>query len=269
MKLHSDLYAILGIKDFYMRLSLPDMSKLDKYVNHPQQWTDALEVVRQAMIESELPFKEVEGEAAFYGPKIDFQIINAVGKEWTISTNQLDFYATMRFDLTYVGADQQKHPVYVIHRAPLGSHERFVAFLIEHYKFAFPTWLSPVQVRIITIHPEFNEYAEKLRQWLFDAPVKTGTGGIRVETDFSTNTLNAKVRQAQVEKVSYVIVVGKKEIEAGLLAIRLRNGGTVKLTPSDFLKKIKLECEKRVDGLVEGTVPVEQFEGQDPMTFNP
>jgi threonyl-tRNA synthetase len=269
MRLHSDLYKILGITDYYMRLSLPDMNKLDKYVNHPDKWTAALDVVRQAMIESELPFKEVEGEAAFYGPKIDFQIFNAVGKEFTISTNQLDFYASTSFDLVYTGTDQQKHPVYVIHRAPLGSHERFVAFLIEHYKAAFPTWLSPVQVRIITIHPEFNDYAEKLREWLFNAPVRTGTGGVRVETDFSTNTLNSKVRLAQVEKVAYIIVVGKKEIEANQLAIRLRNGNMVKMSPDDFMKRLKIECEKRVDGLVEGTTPIEQFEAADPWTFAP
>ena len=268
MKLHADLYALFGIKDYYMRLSLPDMNKLDKYVDNPQKWTDALEIIRQAMKESNLPCKEVEGEAAFYGPKVDFQIINAVGKEYTISTNQLDFFASERFDLKYTGADQEKHPLYVVHRAPLGSHERFVAFLIEHYKATFPTWLSPSQVRIITIHAEFNPYAEKLREWLFNAPIKTGTGGLRVECDLSTNTLNAKVRQAQMDKVAYVIVVGKKEIEAGLLAIRLRNGGTVKHSHAEFIKRIKLECEKRVDGLIEGTVPIEQYE-EDLWSFNP
>jgi threonyl-tRNA synthetase len=269
MKLHSDLYALLGIENFYMRLSLPDMDKLDKYVNHPDKWTAALDVVRQAMIESNLPYKEVEGEAAFYGPKIDFQIVNAVGKEFTISTNQLDFYASERFDLTYTGADQQKHPVYVIHRAPLGSHERFVAFLIEHFKASFPTWLSPVQVRIITIHPEFNEYADKLRRFLFNAPVQTGTGGLRVEIDVSNNTLNSKVRTAQVDKVQYIVVVGKKEIEEGVLAIRLKNGKMTKLAPNDFLKRIKLECEKRVDGLVDGSKSVEQYEDNNVWSFNP
>ena len=269
MKLHSDLYEIMGITNFYMRLSLPDMNKLDKYVNHPGQWTDALEIVRQAMVESNLPFKEVEGEAAFYGPKVDFQIINAVGKEYTISTNQLDFYASNRFDLVYTGADQQKHPVYVIHRAPLGSHERFVSFLIEHYKASFPTWLSPVQVRIITIHPEFNDHAAKFREFLFKAPVSTGSGGLRVETDLSNNTLNAKVRLAQVDKVAYIVVLGKKEIEQGLIAVRLRNGRTTTMTPNEFLKRIKLECEKRVDGLIDGSVPVEKYEDNSVWTFQP
>ena len=269
MKLHSDLYAILGITNFYMRLSLPDMNKLDKYVNHPEQWTAALDVVRQAMIESKLPFNEVEGEAAFYGPKIAFQIVNAVEKEYTISTNQLDFFASQSFGLSYTGADQQKHPVYVIHRAPLGSHERFVSFLIEHYKATFPTWLSPVQVRIITIHPEFNDYAEKFREFLFNAPVKTGTGGLRVETDLSNNTLNAKVRGAQVDKVSYIVVLGKKEIEAGLIAIRLRSGRTTTMGPDDFLKRIKIECEKRVDGIVDGTVSADQYDDSGMWTFKP
>ena len=267
MKLHSDLYALLGITNFYMQLSLPDMNKIDKYVNHPDKWTDALDIVRQAMIESNLPFREVEGEAAFYGPKIDFQIVNAVGKEFTISTNQLDFYASERFDLTYTGADQQKHPVYVIHRAPLGSHERFVAFLIEHYKASFPTWLSPMQVRIITIHAEFNDYAEKLRSFLFNAPVKTGTGGLRVESDLSNNTLNSKVRTAQVDKVQYIVVVGKKEIEEGVIAIRLKSGKMIKRTPEDFLKRIRIECEKRVDGLVDGSVDIAQYDDAAAWTF--
>ena len=268
MKLHADLYKLLGIENFYMQLSLPDMQKLDKYVNHPEQWTAALDIVRQAMIESNLPYKEVEGEAAFYGPKIDFQIVNAVGKEYTISTNQLDFHATASFDLTYTGADQHKHPVYVIHRAPLGSHERFVAFLIEHFKASFPTWLSPVQVRIITIHAEFNEYAEKLRLFFFNAPVTTATGGLRVETDLSNNTLNSKVRTAQVDKVQYIVVVGKKEIEEGVLAIRLKSGKMTKLAPDEFLKRIKLECEKRIDGLVDGSKSLDEFEDSR-MTFKP
>ena len=260
MQLHADLYKLLGIENFYMRLSLPDMNHLDKYVNHPEQWTAALGIVREAMTESNLPFKEVEGEAAFYGPKVDFQIVNAVGKEFTISTNQLDFYASRSFDLTYTGADQQKHPIYVIHRAPLGSHERFVAFLIEHYKGAFPTWLSPTQVRIITIHPEFNDYAEKFRSFLFKAPVSTGTGGLRVELDTSNNTLNSKIRSAQVDKAQYIVVVGKKEIEEGVVAVRLRNGKMVKTTPDDFLKRVKIEAEKRLDGLVDGSVDIEQYD---------
>ena len=151
MQLHVRYYELMGIKDYYMRLSLPDLNKLDKYVNEPEKWLSALAVIREAMQESGYPFKEVEGEAAFYGPKVDFMITNVIGNEYAISTNQLDFLATERFNLNYTGDDGAKHPVYVIHRAPLGSHERFVAFLIEHYAGAFPLWLSPIQVLLIPI----------------------------------------------------------------------------------------------------------------------
>ncbi|HEY4124414.1 MAG TPA: threonine--tRNA ligase, partial [Rhizomicrobium sp.] len=133
MRLHARYYDLFDIKDYYMRLSLPDLDKLDKYIDEPQKWLDALSIIRAAMTESGYPFVEAKGEAAFYGPKIDFMIKSAIGTEYTISTNQLDFLATETFDLKYIGEDGGEHPVYVIHRAPLGTHERFTAFLIEHY----------------------------------------------------------------------------------------------------------------------------------------
>ena len=151
MKLHARYYDLLNIKEYYMRLSLPDLDKLDKYVDEPEKWLEALAIIRQAMAESGLHYVEGKGEAAFYGPKIDFMIKSAIGTEYTISTNQLDFLATETFDLKYIGEDGADHPVYVIHRAPLGTHERFTAFLIEHYAGAFPTWLAPVQARVIPI----------------------------------------------------------------------------------------------------------------------
>jgi threonyl-tRNA synthetase len=133
MKMHARFYSALGIKVFYMRLSKPDFAKIEKYANNPEKWIKALNIIIGAMQKSGLPYVEAEGEAAFYGPKVDFQIKSVIGTEYTISTNQLDFLASERFNLTYRGADGNQYPIYVIHRAPLGSHERFVAFLIEHF----------------------------------------------------------------------------------------------------------------------------------------
>ena len=135
--------------------------KLEKYVNEPEKWLAALEIIREAMEESGYRYIEAKGEAAFYGPKVDFMIKSVIGTEYAISTNQLDFLATETFDLNYIGEDGKEHPVYVIHRAPLGSHERFTAFLIEHYAGAFPTWLAPIQARLIPISEKSVDYARK------------------------------------------------------------------------------------------------------------
>ncbi len=194
-------YDLMGIKEYYMRLSLPDMNKLDKYVDEPDKWVAALDIIKQAMAESGYPYVEGKGEAAFYGPKIDFMIKSAIGTEYTISTNQLDFLATETFDLKYVGEDGAEHPVYVIHRAPLGTHERFTAFLIEHYAGAFPVWLAPVQARIVPISEKVNEFAEKVRQALFDEPVVNGTAGLRVDVDWSSERMQKKIRDAQLRKI--------------------------------------------------------------------
>ncbi len=242
MQLHVRYYELMGIKDYYMRLSLPDLSKLDKYVNEPQKWLDALSIIRDAMQESGYPFKEVEGEAAFYGPKVDFMIKNVIGNEYAISTNQLDFLATERFDLNYVGDDGEKHPVYVIHRAPLGSHERFVAFLIEHYAGAFPLWLSPIQVRIIPIADRHVEFAQKVLAFLNEAEVHNGTGGLRVDLDSTAERMQKKIRNAQQEKIPYMLVIGDKEVEESKVAVRLRSGedlGAIAL--DELLERLKLE----------------------------
>lgn len=260
MRLHVKYYDLFGIKEYYMRLSLPDMENLDKYVNEPAQWKTAVEIIRAAMQESGYHYEEVEGEAAFYGPKVDFQIVNALGNEFTISTNQLDFFAAQRFQLAYQGEDGQKHPVYVIHRAPLGSHERFVAFLIEHYKATFPTWLAPEQVRIITVaeDPALKAYAKKVHDFLFQATVKTATGGLRVYQDQSNETLNKKVKLAQLDRVPYIVVIGRREMENGAVAVRLRNNRTITLSVNDFLKRLKYEVENRLDCTAEESVEIQE-----------
>ncbi len=248
LHLHARYYELMGIKEYYMRLSLPDMNKLDKYVDAPDKWLAALDIIKQAMDESGYKYIEGKGEAAFYGPKIDFMIRSAIGTEYTISTNQLDFLATETFDLKYIGEDGAEHPVYVIHRAPLGTHERFTAFLIEHYAGAFPVWLAPIQARVVPISEKVNDYAEKVRQALFETAVVNGTAGLRVDVDWSSERMQKKIRDAQLQKIPYMLVIGEREAAEGKVAVRLRSGKDQGAMPLDaFLARIKQEAETRKD----------------------
>lgn len=215
LKMYLYYYKTLGIKDYYMRLSKPDLSQGDKYIDNPEQWEKAMNVVRRAMDKVDFPYIEVEGEAAFYGPKIDVQIKSAIGTEYTISTNQLDFLAAERFDLTYVGEDGQQHRVYVIHRAPLGSHERMIAYLIEHFAGAFPVWLSPVQVMIIPVSDKQIDYCKTIQTRLLKK-------GIRAEINLINDTLSYKIRNAVMQKIPYISVIGEKEETAQTISIRDR-----------------------------------------------
>lgn len=248
MQLHARYYDLMGIEDYYMRFSLPDLGKLDKFVDAPDKWLEAMRIIRLAMDESGYPYKEEEGEAAFYGPKVDFMIKSVIGTEYAISTNQLDFLATERFDLTYTGEDGEQHPVYVIHRAPLGSHERFTAFLIEHYAGAFPTWIAPVQIRVIPIADRHIEYAEEVRRFFETADVETGTGGLRVDIDSGSERMQKKIRQGQLEKIPYMLVVGDSEAEARTAAVRLRSGADLgAMGLDDILTRIADEVRNRRD----------------------
>jgi threonyl-tRNA synthetase len=185
IRMHQRVYEILGLSDYYMRFSTwdPDSEKgKAKYVDDPEAWEKTQEMVRFAMEQTGVPFVEGKGEAAFYGPKVDVQFRTVTGREETASTNQLDFAQPARMGLTYQGADNHEHRPYVIHRAPLGTHERFVAFLIEHYGGAFPTWLAPVQVRILTVSDRFGDYARNLAE-------KLHADRVRVEVDAGDETL--------------------------------------------------------------------------------
>jgi len=216
MDMHREAYEILGLTDYHMRLSMWDpedpKGKL-KYIDDPQGWETAQRIVREAMQESGLPFVEGKGEAAFYGPKIDVQFRTVTGREETASTNQLDFGVPKRLGLTYVDSDgAEKHP-YVIHRAPLGTHERFVAFLIEHYGGAFPTWLAPVQVRVVTVSDKFAEYGQTLVDALRGHMV-------RAEMDDGGETMGKKIRTAVTRKIPNILVVGEREMEDGTVTLR-------------------------------------------------
>jgi len=248
MHLHARYYNLMGIKDYYMRFSLPDLNKLEKYVDQPEKWLTAMNIIKEAMKESGYPYVEAKGEAAFYGPKVDFMIKSVIGTEYAISTNQLDFLATQTFNLTYIGEDGAEHPVYVIHRAPLGTHERFTAFLTEHYAGAFPVWLAPIQARIVPISEKADDYAHKVRQALFDAPVVNGTAGLRVDIDLSSERMQKKIRDAQLQKIPYMLVVGEREAAEGKVAVRLRSGKDLGPMPLEiFLNRIKSEAESRTD----------------------
>jgi threonyl-tRNA synthetase len=248
MRLHARYYDLMGIKEYYMRLSLPDTANLEKYIDEPERWLTAAEIIRSAMKESGYPYIEAKGEAAFYGPKVDFMIKSVIGTEYAISTNQLDFLATQTFGLSYVGEDGKEHPVYVIHRAPLGSHERFTAFLIEHYAGAFPVWLAPVQARIVPITDRVSEYARKVEKRMLDEPVFNGTAGLRVDTDFSGERMQRKIREAQTRKIPYMLVIGDREAESGTVAVRLRSGKDLGAMPLEtMIARIRHEAENRHD----------------------
>ena len=216
MDLHRQVYEILGLSDFYMRFSTwdPDDPKgKQKYVDNPAAWDKTQRYVHEAMVESGLPFVEGKGEAAFYGPKIDVQFRTVTGREETASTNQLDFAVPERMDLKYVGPDNREHRPFIIHRAPLGTHERFVAFLIEHFGGAFPLWLAPIQVRVVTVSERFTDYAQRVVTDL-------RAGFVRAEADTSDDTISKKIRNAITSKIPNILVVGEREQADGTITLR-------------------------------------------------
>ncbi|MBP7875566.1 threonine--tRNA ligase [Candidatus Woesebacteria bacterium] len=229
-----EYFAIFGLENYWFRLSKWDPKHTEKYFNEPENWEFSEQVLREVLVEEGVEFVEVEDEAAFYGPKVDIQFKSAIGREETMSTIQLDFVAKQRFGLTFTDADgSQNNEVFVIHRAPLSVHERFLAFLIEHYAGKFPVWLSPVQVKVLPITDSQNEYA----QTVVDA---LKTAGIRVELDDRAERLNAKIRAAQLEKVPFMLVVGAKEAEAGTVAVRSRDGAAQEVLPlAEFITRTK------------------------------
>lgn len=207
LEMHREYYEKFRISRFWMRLSVHDPANTQKYVENPEAWQSSEDIIRRVLEGMDIEYEEGFGEAAFYGPKVDFQIRNVVGREETASTNQLDFAIPQRFGLTYVGADGQHHTPYCIHRAPLGTHERFLAFLIEHFKGAFPTWMAPLQVRIVPVHVEHvGDYAHKLAGTLHQM-------GFRVDVDDGSDSFNKKIRLAATTKIPNVLVLGEREKE--------------------------------------------------------
>ncbi len=216
--LYRRYFDLFDVDKYVMRLSKHSKDGLGKkYVDNERLWLKMEDMVRQAMINGDVPFVEADDEAAFYGPKIDVQIWSAIGREFSIATNQVDFAVPSRFDLTFTNHEGEAETPLCIHRAPLGSHERFIGFLIEHYAGNFPVWLSPEQVRIIPITDAQHAYAQRLENILVDK-------GIRAKADLGSERMNAKIRQAQMMKVPYMLVVGEREVNDGTAALRQRDG---------------------------------------------
>lgn len=229
------VYKDFGFENYSFRLSLRDKNNKEKYFDDDEMWENAENQLRQILKELNINFYEAEGEAAFYGPKLDVQIKTAIGHDITISTCQLDFLLPQRFELEYIGEDGKAHRPIVIHRAILGTFDRFISFLIEETKGAFPVWLSPVQVKVMPISDSQKEYAKEVYEKLFDQD-------IRVELDDRNEKIGYKIREAQLQKVPYMLIIGDKEVEAKTVGVRSRKDGDIgAMSQDEFIKKIKNE----------------------------
>jgi threonyl-tRNA synthetase len=206
-----------GFEEFRFDLSVRDPETPDKYAGSDDMWQQAEASLARALRARDLPFERMEGEAVFYGPKIDIHIKDAVGRTWQLTTIQFDFNLPGRFDMTFVGEDGQEHRPFVVHRALMGSIERFFGILAEHYAGAFPVWLMPVQAMVIPIADRHNAYAQNVLDQLKAA-------GVRAQADLSADRMNNKIRQAQVQKIPYMLVIGDREQEAQEVNLRLRDG---------------------------------------------
>ena len=237
VKLILDVYKDFGFEDYKFRLSLRDKNDKHKYFDDDQMWEKAEGELREILKELGLDFYEAEGEAAFYGPKLDVQLKSAIGHDVTLSTCQLDFLLPERFELEYIGEDGKAHRPVVIHRAILGSSDRFMAFLIEETKGAFPTWLAPVQVKILPISDKHLEYANIVKATLQEKD-------LRVEVDDRAEKIGYKIREAQLQKVPYMLIVGDKEEQEGKVGVRDRKQGDIGAIPLDeFVSKIEEEVK--------------------------
>jgi threonyl-tRNA synthetase len=233
-------FKIFGVDKYIMRLSLHDPSKLGKkYVDEPALWKETEELVRDVLIKTNTPYVEVQDEAAFYGPKIDVQIWSTIGREFTLATNQVDFAQGRRFKLEFNTSDNKTETPLIIHRAPLGTHERFIGFLLEHYAGNLPVWLAPVQVKLLPISDKFVEYAQTVLQKLKKAD-------IRAEVDDRSEKIGKKIRDTELMKVPYMLVVGEKEINENKVAVRRHGKGDDGAMDVDsFVEKIEKEIKSR------------------------
>ena len=228
----------LGMSDYRVRVGLRDPD-LKKFTGNPEQWDKAEQACREAAKTLGVPFTEEPGEAAFYGPKIDFVIKDVIGREWQLGTVQVDYVLPVRFALTYIGADNQPHVPIMIHRAPFGSMERFCGVLIEHFAGDFPAWLAPEQVRLLPISDKTSEYARTLY-------TRMKAEGFRVTLDEHSDKLGAKIRRAELEKIPYTLVIGQKEADANSVSVRSRSRGDEGvMTADDYIAKLKTEVTSR------------------------
>jgi len=236
-------FEIFGIKKYQMRLSLHDPADLGgKYVDEPELWLETEQSVREALNEGSINFVEIPGEAAFYGPKIDVQVWSAIGREFTLATNQVDFVVPGKFNLKYVGEDGIEKTPLCIHRAPLSTHERFIGFLIEHFGGDFPLWLAPQQVVILPVSDKYLDYALQVKDCFREK-------GIRVKIDKRSEKIGAKIRDAELMKIPIMLIVGEKEVELKTVSVRRRHAGDLGTQDYDaFSNELKLEIKERKRG---------------------
>ena len=238
-------FKIFGLEKYQMRFSTHSPEGLGKkYVNEPELWKKTEDMVRKVLIESGINYVEVANEAAFYGPKIDVQVWSAIGREFTIATNQVDFAVPAKFGLTYRDKDNSNKTPLCIHRAPLGTHERFIGFLIEHYAGNFPLWLAPDQVRVITIGAEGDPASEPLIKYAKNIVNELRAQGVRADGDYGTDPMKAKIAEAEKLRVHTMLVIGGRDMEAGAVSVRLHGKGNVGAKPkaeavADILASIK------------------------------
>ena len=241
MKLHKKVYEDMGISDYWYRLSLPDFkNNKEKYgdVKNKAMWEKGSAVLRKALKETGHKFVEAHGEATFYGPKSDIQIKDIYGKEESIATIQVDYYSAGKFNLNYISKDGKEKSVIIVHRAIFGSFDRFFAFLIEKTSGNLPVWLAPIQVKILAVSDKHSEYAESINKKIMEA-------GLRSEVEPSDETLGKRIRQAEMQRIPYIAVVGDEEVKAGTMSIRVRGGGTGgQVTPESLNETIRKQSDK-------------------------
>jgi len=233
-------FKIFGIDKYKMRLSLHEPSKLGvKYIDEPKLWQETEDMVRQVLIDSGIPFEEVKDEAAFYGPKIDVEIVSAIGRWFTLATNQVDFNSGNTFHLKFTNSNNEPEVPLIIHRAPLGTHERFIGFLLEHFAGNFPTWLAPQQIAVLPISDKFMDYAQKVNESLVNA-------GFRSKVDERNEKIGKKIRDAEMLKIPYMLVVGEKDMNENKVSIRVHGKGDVgSLDLASFIEAVSQEIATR------------------------
>ena len=228
-----------GFSQYEVDLSVRDPAKPQDYAGSPEEWERAEAVLLKTIEAKGMPYKKIVGEAVFYGPKIDIKLLDALGRKWQCSTVQFDFNLPGRFGAAYIGSDNKKHDVVMVHRALFGSLERFVGTLIEHYKGAFPLWLAPVQAMVIPVSEKFTDYAERVYSALRER-------GIRVECDRRNEKMGLKIREAQLQKIPYMLIVGAKEQDAGTVAVRSRESGDLGPRPlADLISHLESELKSK------------------------
>ena len=222
-----------GFHEFNVYLSTRDPKQPEKYMGSEKDWKTAQRALAEALKNKGITYREMQGEAVFYGPKIDINIVDASGREWQCSTIQFDFNLPKRFNITYTGSDGEEHEVLMIHRALLGTIERFFAVLVEHYEGNLPTWLAPIQVKILPISDNYVSYAQKIHE-------KLQAYGIRSEVDSNASTISYKIREAEVQKIPYMVICGKREVELKKISVRKHGTGNIGLlTIKELAKNIK------------------------------